>query len=252
MPAVTCARCKRPINAKFTRCPFCRLDRVPDAPAAAPPESQAAPSLKRDYETIAEKARTTFQPHWSFDYSAASVLQVDTLLMAQFGPEARGPAEGEWDPGPSHLGGLIGLGVLFGEIVRRAFDGAWTEAHGAEDPFTAGVQLPGGETVFPVVAPYMRVRFGREHALWGVWTELSAKHRARVDPREAHAFLRVAAHLESRGMGLAAMPYVEHVLKLELAAALRDTATELQLRILTRARNEVATLGRQRPGKHDS
>jgi len=274
MPAVPCAKCKRPINATFDRCPFCKTDVKPAATgtpvAAAQPAADvrvlpcpscrrpinasfaacpfckssvaragvAAP-LTRDYAMIAEKSLTAFAPHWVFDYSAASVMQLDTFLMSQFGPDARGPAEGDWDPGPQHAGLLVGLGILFGEIVRRTFDGAWSEAIEPDNPLAAGILLPSGETVFAVARPYKRVRFGSVSALWPMWLDLHARHPARPDPKEANAFLRVAGHLESRGHGLAAMPFVQHALKLNLPPMQRMVAIELHTKLMVRARDEM-------------
>lgn len=95
-----------------------------------------------------------------FDFSAASVKQLDRMIAR------------DWPPGEKPSDEVVAvMGAYLGEVLVRTLGGRWTQASPADEP---GVLLGEGGLAFPMSKVRKRVDLGKTHSVGHFYAELHA------------------------------------------------------------------------------
>lgn len=178
-----CTQCGVSFSAVMAKCPFC---------GAAQTASGAGTARGAfDFATVADHAIAQYRPFVALEYHPASILALDALLELSFGPEGVSPGADEWRPPDATMMSIAASGAFAGEVLRRAWGGAWQlHATQPEKIMAACLVLPSGEQIHPLVQVYHRAKSGGSQSLVGWYARLRAKNR--VDEGDLAGWIRYA------------------------------------------------------------
>ncbi len=200
----TCSRCGRPFNRVFPKCPFC------GTPVAA-----VVQATRHDYPAMAEKSRAAQEPMLRLEFHPAAVRSIDLFFDITWGSKGLGLNDAGWQPSPGQQNAVLGFGLIFGEILCRAFRGKWQDhPEQPDNPGMGQVVLPGNTTVLPAALVFRRLKIGAEESLEAFYTRLAGRLQIQPDPREIDGWLRQARCFEDVRRPDLALSFYEKALTL--------------------------------------
>ncbi|MFO0678951.1 MAG: tetratricopeptide repeat protein [Polyangiaceae bacterium] len=273
---IRCTSCKRPFNPNFVACPFCKAPIEEPAPMSqlSPPNSVVIPApapasrrgdgfanepttgvkripltvaaksttLHHDYAAMADRAAAGAAPEDLLDFSPASVVALDILIDRDWGTEARGPVHAlEWKRDEKMRRAVLDLGVYFGEVMRRLWNGLWIEDE--KEPLLAElahVVLPGPVDVLPVRMLVERLALGAGAPMMLTFERLRQEFPPKADLNELKGWLAQAGHFEKKNQFDVALAFYDRALSLGFAGDLKMGIERSRVRVAAALQAAVA------------